>query len=312
MKKKKNKKPAGNPISRKIIAGLKKTSARKVIDISEIKERKSHAEDLEKTVVTEEELAEYDPLHAVYIFAQNKMSILMEQLGELPPLSKLANAYADAMDLYMPSGPPISPLTKSYFTCWGLFDLSVGIKKESFGTVIIDVCRYLGVHTNLITVFECMQNSRMGLYVHEGFSGNFILLRELITETEVTAIAPSGYVGHPGEILLARIMPNPFPELNYGYAIVFTTPYILAEMRNDRFVPASEEKWLLYFERSQEKTKIKDKIRSYEALMKYGLSRHYWNEYIFEAYVNNKKELIFLAGFPDDPSSRPHSDVNNE
>jgi hypothetical protein len=107
-------------------------------------------------------------------------------------------------------------------------------------------------------------------------------------------------------------MPDPFPESNYGYSVVFTTPYVLAEMYKDRFIPASEEKWLLYFDRSQEKTKIKDNKRSYETLMKYGLNRHYWNEYIFEAYVNNKKELIFLAGFPDVPSSRPHSDENSE
>ena len=258
------------------------------------------------------ELAKLNPLHGVYAYAQNKISILVEQLGELSPLSKLIDAYADAENEYMPSGPPISPLTKSYFTCWGFFDLCVGLKKESFGTVVIDVCKYLGVHTNLITVFECMQNSRMGFYVHEGFSGKFINLRELITGKEIMVTVPSGYIGNPGEIILARIMPDPFPESTYGYSVVFTTPYVLAEMRNDRFIPASEEKWSLYCERSQEKTKIKDEKRSYEVLMKYGLNRHYWNEYIFEGYVNHTKEMILLAGFPDDPSSRPHSDENSE
>lgn len=312
MKKRKKKKPVNNPISSKIIARLKKASTKKVVDISEIRNAKIHAEDLEKTVIKEKELAQLDPLHGVYAYAQNKMSILVEQLGELSPLSKLIDAYADAEDEYMPSGPPVSPLTKSYFTCWGFFDLCVGLKKESFGTVIIDVCRYLGVHTNLITVFECMQNSRMGFYVHEGISGKFINLRELITEKEMKAIAPSGYVGRPGEMLLARIMPDPFPELNYGYSVVLTTPYIISEMQDNRFIVANEEKWLSYFERSQKKTKIKDKKDSYEALMKYGRNRHYWNEYIFEGYVNHTKEMVLLAGFPDDPSSRPHSDENSE
>ncbi len=46
---------------------------------------------------------------------------------------------------------------------------------------------------------------------------------------------------------------------------------------------------------------------AYEQLMKYGLSRHYWNEYIFESYVNHVKEAIFLAGIPDIALSRPHS-----
>jgi hypothetical protein len=312
MKKTKSKALVSSSISQKVIAGLRKASAKKVVDISEIRNAKIHAENLEKTVIKEKELAELDPLHGVYAYAQNKMSVLVEQIGELSPLSKLDNAYADAQDLYMPSGPPISPLTKSYFTCWGFFDLCVGMKKETFGTVIIDMCRYLEVDPGLITVFECMQNSRMGFYIHEGHSGKFIKLRELITGREIMATVPSGYIGRLGEMMLARIMPDPFPELNYGYSVVLTTPYIIAEMQDDRFIMANEEKWLSYFERSQEKTKIKDKKDSYEFLMKYGINRHYWNEYIFEGYVNHTKEMVLLAGFPDDPSSRPHSDENSE
>jgi len=65
------------------------------------------------------------------------MSVFVEQLAELPVLSKLTNAYAE--DGYLPSGPPMSPLTNSYFSCWGFFDLCVGQNKETFGTVTIDV-----------------------------------------------------------------------------------------------------------------------------------------------------------------------------
>jgi hypothetical protein len=128
-----------SPISRKVLSGLRKTINRKVIDISELKNAKIHAENLEKSVITEKELAVLNPLHGVYAYGQNKISVFIEQIAELPALSKLTNAYADAGDIYMPSGPPMSPLTKSYFLCWGFFDLCVGIKKESFGTVIIDI-----------------------------------------------------------------------------------------------------------------------------------------------------------------------------
>ena len=75
---------------------------------------------------------------------------------------------------------------------------------------------------------------------------------------------------------------------------------------------ANEEKWLSCFERCQKQIKIEDKKRSYEVLMKYGINRHYWNEYIFEAYASHKDDMILLAGFPDIPSSRPHSEENNE
>ncbi|BBO85024.1 hypothetical protein DSCO28_55900 [Desulfosarcina ovata subsp. sediminis] len=312
MKKKKSKAPVSSSISRKVIAGLRKTSTKKVVDLSEIRNARIHAENLEETIITEKETSELDPLHAVYVYAKNKMSVMAEQISELPSLSKLVNAYANAQDLYMPSGPPTSPLTHSYFILWGFLDLCVGIKKETFGTIIIDVCKELKVEQNLITVFEYMQNSRMGFYVHNGFSDKFTNLRELITDKEIKVVVPAGYIGQPGEIILARIMPEPFPELGLGYSVLMTTPYIILEMQDDRLISANEKKWLSYFERSQEKTKIKDKVESYEILMKYGLNRHYWNEYIFEGYVNHKKELIMLAGFPDIASSRPHSDENSD
>ena len=202
MGKLKRKSSGYSPISRKVLSGLRKAINRKVIDISELKNAKIHAENLEKSVITEKELSELDPLHGVYAYGQNKISVLIEQIAELPALSKLTNAYADAEDIYMPSGPPMSPLTKSYFLCWGFFDLCVGIKKESFGTVIIDICRSLNVDQGLIKIFECMQNSRMGFYIHEGGSQGFVHLRELITQKQIKVIVPSGYMGSQGEMMI--------------------------------------------------------------------------------------------------------------
>jgi hypothetical protein len=115
MGKLKRKNSGYSPISRKVLSGLRKEINRKVIDISELKNAKIYAENLEKSVISEKELSELDPLHGVYAYAQNKISILVEQVAELPALSKLINAYADAEDIYMPSGPPMSPLTKSFF-----------------------------------------------------------------------------------------------------------------------------------------------------------------------------------------------------
>ena len=231
-----------HPISSKIIAGLRKTNSRKVVDISELRDAKINAENLDKTVITEKQLSRLDPLHGVYVYAQNKLSVIMEQLSDLPALSKLTDAYTNAEDVYMPSGPPMSPLTKSYFTCWGFFDLCVGLNKETFGTIAIDVCRFLKADPDLITIFEHMQKSRMGFYVHEGVSGKFVNLREIITQEKIQAIVPSGYLGEPGEIWFARLMPEPFPQLNYGYSVVFITPYIITEIQNNSLVFASERK----------------------------------------------------------------------
>jgi hypothetical protein len=109
------------PISKKVIEGLKKTKNRKIINFSEIKAAKAYAEDLDDTVVSKDNLSKHDPLHAVYIYAQNKVSVLVEQLSELPALSKLTDAFSKADDIYLPSYPPKSPHTQSYFSCWGFF-----------------------------------------------------------------------------------------------------------------------------------------------------------------------------------------------
>jgi hypothetical protein len=303
---------AAATLSNKVISGLRKTIENKVFDISTLRKAKISAENLEKTILTEKALSQLDPLHGVYAYAQNKLSVFMEQLSGLPALSKLTNAYADAEDEYLPSGPPMSPLTKSYFSCWGLFDLCVGLRKETFCSITMDVCRFLNVDSGLITLFELMQRSRMGFYVHEGVSGKFVNLREIITQEKVRAVVPSGYHGNRDEIWLARILPEPFPELNYGYSVVFITPYVISEMQNDRFIYTGEDKWEAFFERIRGKTKTDDKKSAYEFLMKYGLNRHYWNEYIFEGYVNHREDMILLAGFPDDPLSRPHSRENED
>jgi len=59
---------------------LRKTINRKVIDISEWKKAKIHADNLEKSVITDKDLSELDPLHGVYAYAQNKLSVFVEQL----------------------------------------------------------------------------------------------------------------------------------------------------------------------------------------------------------------------------------------
>ena len=56
-----------------------------------------------------------------------------------------------------------------------------------------------------------------------------------------------------------------------------------------------EPDWLAYLERTLDDRL--DKPAAYERLMKYGQSRHYWNEFIFEAYQGHIGEAIFLREF---------------
>lgn len=162
------------PIARKVIASAQDHLQNKVTNLFDWRDAKIRAEDFQKTVIPQNKLTEYDPIHTLYIYGQNQLSVLIEQLCELPMLEKLADAYAQAEGEYMPSFPPMSPLTGSYFVCWGAFDLCSGAKRETFGTIAIDLCKFLNVDEGLITLFEKMQASRMGIFKHEGTFGNYL------------------------------------------------------------------------------------------------------------------------------------------
>ena len=158
------------PIARKVITFAHQYLQQKVTNIADWREAKIRAEDYQKTVISKNQLTEYDPLHGLYIYAQNQLSVLIEQIINLPMLDKLGDVYATAEDMYMPSGPPMSPLTTSYFTCWGAFDLcSTGAKKETLCTIATDLCKFLHVDEGLISPYEAMQASRMGVYRHEAY-----------------------------------------------------------------------------------------------------------------------------------------------
>ena len=91
---------------------------------------RTNAEELQKTVATREELADHHPAHAIYIYAQNQVSVMSEQLTALKEMDRFVKLIAKAEDEYMPSGPPMSPLTPSFFTCWAFFDACVGLPKR--------------------------------------------------------------------------------------------------------------------------------------------------------------------------------------
>jgi hypothetical protein len=75
-----------------------------------------------------------DPLHAVFVAVQNATSIFAERVSQFPEFKPYYQAALHAEDEYMPGGPPMSPLTGSYFTTWAFFDLRFGPDGETIGT----------------------------------------------------------------------------------------------------------------------------------------------------------------------------------
>ncbi len=165
----------------------------------------------------------------------------------------------------------------------------------------IAVASTYGMHDELLRVIGLMRESRMGIYLHLGVKKDTVILRELVTDRVCKAISPSGYRGRKGELWYVRVLPPPAPELQEH--VVFTTPYLLIE--------PGESEWQAYFRRTLPDAPTENRIAAYEHHMKFGPARNYWTEFVFEAYVNHRSDVIFLEGLPDIPESRPHSRVNS-
>ena len=241
-----------------------------------------------------------DPCFAVYTHAQALISILAEQLSMTKEARHFARLAAEAEDIYMPSYPPMSPVTTSHFTMWALFDLQFGQSRETIGTCFLRIAELTNLPANLRVTATALQNSRLGVYVHCGHDGRFVRLREIGQDRIVRCHVPAGWRGEAGEIWLARLLP-PASAL-FDYSIVSTTPYVIRG--------GSEPDWLAYLERERRRLGGKPLPRGLDAtstIMKHGPSIHHWNEYIFCAYVGHQKEAVFLTGIPDIKASLPHA-----
>ncbi|MEW6747324.1 MAG: hypothetical protein AB1486_31725 [Planctomycetota bacterium] len=283
------------PIARRLIAGIRKQLQSNVFSLKGYEKARANIESLRASLSAPDGLASLDPAHALYAMVHNLVTTILEDLTALPELESLAGVIEAAHEEYMPSGPPWSPLTNSYFSCWAYYDLAEGRSRETLGTCLLAAGRELGMDPSLLELIGVLQKSRMGIFRHEGVQDGRTVLREFVTGSSHRCLVPTGYAGREGEIWLARVLPPRQPR--FDYSVVFTTPYLI--------LWPGEDEWRRYFDRTIGTTG--DHLALHENLMKYGFTRHYWNEYVFEAYANHTSEVIFLLGLPDVASTRPHS-----
>jgi len=215
-----------NPIATRLVRALRKVKTAQVVDLRAFREGTARAAELQKSVAKREDLADFDPAHGLYVYVHNQVSIHAEQLTALPETAKLADRIEAAQDEYMPSGPPMSPLTKSYFTCWAFYDAAVGAHRETLGACVVAVGKVLGMDHGFLALVQAMQDSCMRVYVHEGVhTDGTTKLRDLVSGSWVSCIVPSGWHGSRGELWLARVLPPPASHVEFS--VVFTTPYVL-------------------------------------------------------------------------------------
>jgi hypothetical protein len=239
-----------------------------------------------------------DPVHAVYSYMQQVSSHFVECFSDLPELRLFVKAVIAAEENYIPVGPPVSPLTASYFWTWVLYDMRTSKRSDTIGECQIELNDLIGFNENDLQVLKNLTNSRMGIYEHVGFEGPHVRLRELITDVQFVCHVTSGYRGSIGELWYVRLLPPLCPEIA-TYHIAFTTPYILTL--------SSKDDWKHFLKRKILEMKSNDEHFALHEFFKYGITRNYWNEFVFKAYHHHTDNAIFLAGIPDLISTLPHN-----
>ncbi len=284
------------PITRRVIEALRRQMRMKVVDLAAFRAGQEHAEALQKSVTPKEQLAKSDPAHAAYVYAQNQMSIMAEQLLQLPEMKSFVKQIGPAEDEYAPSWPPMSPISTSFFVCWSTYDLGIGARRETLGHVIIAVAAECGTHPGILTLMQALQDSRMGIYRVQERDGARVRLQDFATDHTCTAVCASGYSGQVGELWFTRVLPPPLTSADH---VVFTSPYVL--------IAPDVAAWTTYLNRMASKEPAGTRAKTLEQHLKWGPNPRYWLEFVFEAYSRHESEAIFLHGLPDVAESRPHS-----
>ena len=283
------------PIAQKLLKEIKKARSAKVLDLEVARSARATFDEIEQRARASH--AEAPPLFALYAYVHNVITVVAEVPIDHPALRKHADRIARAEDEYLPSGPPMSPLTKSFFCTWVLYDLSVGLRKETVGQCVLALQRELGMADAFVRIAENLVDSKMSMYLlvaHE--PEGRMRLRELVTDREIVAICGSGHRGAAGELWFARVLPPRVPTLDDH--TVFATPYVVS--------PFHARAWREYLDRALAGA-VADRTAAFEELMKRGPGGRYWSEYLFEAYANHSAKAVFIMGVPDVALSRPHS-----
>jgi hypothetical protein len=239
-----------------------------------------------------------DPVHATYVFIHQIVTAFAETVSQLPEMRTFTEDYVKAEEQYLPGGPPMSPLTTSYFSSWAFFDHRIGKTTDTLASCLIDANDIIWMNPDQLDAVKKMNDSRMGIYEHQGWRDNHVRLRELITDLEYFCHVGSGYRGKAGELWYVRLFPPLLPEVA-TYYVAFTTPYVL--------IDATKKDWIDFLRRNMVGMKAQNEAEALHQILKCGPKKNYWNEFVLLAFHHHQADAIYLSGIPDLKATLPHA-----
>jgi len=284
-------------ISDKLIRDFKKIKKiNKVIDFSEAKRAREALLKVNTDLSMIDRSEDLDPSHKVYIQVQNILSYFSEEVSGFKEFTDYYEILEELDFEYMPSYPPMSPVTSSHFSYFCLCDLRFGKERETISTIFKDIGIVYKYEDLFIRSLDNLIQSSMRFYKNLKVKDGLVELEDILTKERKLCVSTSGYLGKPNEIWFVRLVPN--LDDKFDYQIILNTPYVILNQ--------NEEDWIKYFERhgiQKSDSSIDGKILQ---KMKHNLDTKYWLNYIMDGYLNYESNCIFLTGIPDVKGSKPH------
>lgn len=281
-------------ISEIVKNSFKQKKSNKLVSFSEVTEIKAALSEMQHNLKAIASDTGFDTNHKIYVLTQNMLSYFAEELSVWDELEDYYDQVSEVQDNFLPNGPPMSPLTGSYFTLWCFCDLRFGEDNETIAWVFSEVGLENDMEEILVRAAQELNKSYMAFYRHMGFEDELILLKDIISDKTYSCVCPAGYQGEKDQIWYVRLVPNLDPV--YNYHIVINTPYIITQY--------NESVWRDYFQRQGVYAKA-DHLK-YRELLKHPVDANFWHNYLLDAYVDYDYSSIRLTGIPDIRGSKPH------
>ncbi len=243
------------------------------------------------------------PCHGMYALAENVVSLMAESISGMREAKGFVRTVGHAEDEYMRSGPPMSPLTVSYFTMWALFDVRFRSSRETMGGCILRIAPEMNFPSWLIGDEERMQRLRMGFYT---------LRQRGRRRSPARSRHPGNRVLYGSGRLCRRRGPGLVRARASAAASVVPPAY---RVQHDLRHPELSRRGLCRLSGAQLARMMAAKKpprtdAAHGHLMKFGPEPNHWNAYINCAYADHQHEAIFLTCIPDIRQSLHHASAH--